>query len=150
VRHLSLILVTLAALAILPGCDLLYGIRRTAPVNEAPSFACIEAAIRSVEGIDQVRHEVREGGRPLTFTGIQKPDEVHYFFYGSGEVGATLMISIDYAGDVTFDQSLCRVNHPVPQEQIDAVRPLMIRIEHAIQEQCGLPRLSESVEEWVH
>lgn len=148
-RETGIVVATFASLALLPGCDVLYGIRRSASMEGVPSYSCIESAIRSVEEIDEVRHEVRESGRTLTFTGLQEPDEVHYFHYSSGEVGASLMVLVDHAGDVTFQQHLCRMNRPFPQSEIDAVRPLMIRIEHAIEERCGIPGLTKSVVEWV-
>ncbi len=139
----------LALLGALAGCiDQIYGIRRAAEVSEQPSLECIEAAIRSVDGIEDVRHEARQGGRTLTLTGLRPGDELYYFAYTSGEVGATLLVTIDHEGNVTLDQHKVSVNRPVPREELEAVRPLMIRIEAAIEERCGVPHLTESVKEW--
>jgi hypothetical protein len=129
-------------------CDYIAGISRTARISEMPPATCIESAISSVGGVESVRHEVREGSRPLTLTGIKPPDTVHYFFYTTRQQGgAVLHVLIDYKGETELAQSLFAINQTPSQEDIDAIRPVMLQVEHALEAQCGLASLSTALEE---
>lgn len=138
-------ILTAAAAALCGACDTLYGIQRDTRLTFLPDLACVEAAIRSIAEVRDVRQWSVEGARPLTLTGIQAPDRLHYFGYDVGSTGATLLLSIDYEGDVEMSQHLVRINRHVPQADVDAVRPVMLRIEAALEERCGvkLGKISE-------
>lgn len=146
-RRLRAVAMMLALLVATPACSVLYGITRRTDLSEPPSFACVEKAIRSVDEIEDVQYVVEEGGRPLTLSGIGPPVGLHYFSYTSGRAAATLLIRVDSEGNVEFDQSFTSRNR-LPQEEIDAARSLMVRVEAAIETQCGVPGLTERMTEW--
>ncbi len=129
------------------GCDPLYGINRHALLPSLPDLSCVETAIRSVPGVGAVRRESEEGGRPITWTGIQAPDRNHYFHYEVGPWSASLLLSVDHAGEVELSQHLVQLGEPMPQEAVDTVRPVMVQIERALAERCGVEPLGGAIEE---
>ena len=131
--------------ALCSACDAIYGIKRDTRLPFLPDLTCVEAAIRSIPEVRNLRQWSGDGFRPLTLTGIQAPDRLHYFGYDVGSTGATLLLSIDYEGDVEMSQHLIRINRHVPQEDVDAVRSVMLQIEAALEERCGvkLGKISE-------
>ncbi|RMD81355.1 MAG: hypothetical protein D6815_12000 [Candidatus Dadabacteria bacterium] len=132
----------------LAGCDFFYGVSRVASLEQTLPATCVESAIRSVPTVSEVRHERRSGSRPLTLTGIQDPDRLDYFYYKTSKAGATLLIRTDYKGRVELSQHLIHINRKPPQEDIDAIRPVMLEIELALERLCEIAGLSESIEEY--
>jgi len=132
-------LLGLGLAGLLAGCfDPIHGITRNASLPYRPELACIEGAICSVPEVRSVRAWSCEGGCPVTLTGLKPPDRLYYFTYDIGVTQPTLLVSIDYAGRVELSQHLISVGHRLPQAQVDAARPVMIRIEKVLEEHCGL------------
>jgi hypothetical protein len=144
-NRLTIALVLTATVTSLAACDTLYGITRRASLSVAPDLSCIEAAIRSVPEVRSVERRDVEGAPTLTFAGVHR-DELHYFTYAIEGTGATLMLTVDYKGEAELDQSCVYLNTPVPEAELDAIRPVMIRIENALEERCGVTPLP--VHEW--
>ena len=134
----------------LSGCDSLYGVRRSAPIQTEPDVRCIERVIRSAPGVVTVQHQQEEDGRPLTWSGIQAPTIVHTFIYqGPENIWGALQYTKDYKGSLKYSQVLVRLNRPPPQERVTATRPVMRYIERGIDERCGMKGLSSiNVTEW--
>jgi len=57
-------------------------------------------------------------------------------------------ISQDHKRSVEFSQSMFMINRRPPQEDIDASRPVMDRIEHRLELQCGMEGLTSHLKEW--
>jgi len=58
-----------------------------------------------------------------------------------------MYFSENYKGEVEFSQHLIRLHEKVPQEHIDEIRPVMVKVETALERQCGISQLSEQIEE---
>jgi hypothetical protein len=130
-------------------CDFVYGVSRSAPIQVDPTPECVERVLRSTPGIDSVEHQQSARGRPLTMTGFQSPTLVENFFYqGPGNVRAVLQYTKDYAGRLKFSQSTLGFNRVPPQEDITATRPVMRKVELALESECGLSGLAAHVTEW--
>jgi hypothetical protein len=124
-------------------------VSRTARFREAPSLSCIESAIRSADGLDEVRHEIRPSSSKQTWFGLQHQDEIHYFMYRSGTWNAVVQVTIDYTGKASMvDYWMGAMDERHVKAKEDAVRPLLDRVEHAIAQQCGIewPRPSFDLE----
>jgi hypothetical protein len=128
------------------GCDTLSGVTRRAELPSAPPEPCVLRALESIEGIGDIRQEVREGGRPITLSGIQEASTVHYYFYTYGGLRGNLYFHQDYKGRVELTQGYAYLNQPAPQEEIDLIYPVMRQVESRLQEECALPELE--VEEY--
>src|SRR5207249_4851123 len=89
-----LILVMIFALC---GCDTISGVSRSAVVRRIPDLQKLKNFIQGYPEISGVKFQAREGGRPLTLTGIKKADEVYYLSYSGGEnIRGTLMFERNY------------------------------------------------------
>jgi hypothetical protein len=144
-------LLSLFLLVLLTGCDPGYGIYRRARVPFMPAPAIVGTAVRETPGVDDVRYSYAEGGRPLTWTGIKPPEQVHTFSYhGGSDVRGSLMFIVDYKGTVEYSQSLMMLGRRPPQEWIDATHPVMLQIESRLGHDCGLTNLSSTVKETLH
>jgi hypothetical protein len=113
-----------------------------------PTPAVVGEVIKSVPGVEHVKYEQAEGGRPLTITGIHAPDKVHTFIYSGTNIWACLLFEVDFKGRVRFSHSLTEMFKPPPQEWIDATRPVMKKAEASLEQRCGLAGLSTNVVEW--
>src|SRR6266480_5177102 len=52
-----------------------------APFSPALADACVVSAVRSIDGMSNVTYKLESESWPLTSHGIEKPDEVHRFWY---------------------------------------------------------------------
>jgi len=139
-----------AGIAILAasGCDFLYGVNRHTRLPTAPDFECVGQVIRRAPGVDDVEYRRTAGGRPLTWTGLKPPTDVHTYLYRDGEILAALQVTIEYDGRTDFSQHLLDINRKPPQSQIDASRPVMHWIEEQLETECGITGLASAIEEW--
>jgi hypothetical protein len=133
------------------GCDMVYGVTRSAQVSHVPHPNQVKKTIASVPGVEKVTHAFYEGERPITSHGIQVPNKVYEFTYSGGtNVHGELEFVMDYSGKVYFSQSLLMMNQIPPQAWVDATRPVMKQIEIRLEQECGLTGLSTSVVERCH
>jgi hypothetical protein len=138
----------LAMLGSLSACDPIYGVRRSAPIHSDPTTECVERVLRATPGIQTVEYKHGTGERPLTWTGIKSPTLVETFIYqGPGNVRGVLQYTKDYSGRLTFEQSDVRMGRGPPQGEINATRPVMSKVEHALETQCSLVGLALHVTE---
>ncbi len=145
-----LLLALSSAAFVLSGCVTMYGVSRDASVHRLPDLRAVKERIESYPEVKQVILEETEGGRPLTFTGIQKADEVFHLIYTDHvDVQGFLTFIRDYSGDVTYSQSLTTSNRRPPQSKIDATWPIMKRIEQDLARDFGLPELLDSVDVYI-
>lgn len=138
----------LATMGSLSACDPIYGVRRSSPIHSDPTTECVERVLRATPGIQTVEYKHWTGERPLTWTGIKSPTLVEAFIYqGPSNVRGVLQYTKDYSGRLTFEQSDVRMGGVPSQEEINATRPIMIKVEHALESQCGLVGLALHVKE---
>lgn len=83
----------------------------------------------------------------MTLHGIEKPDQIHRFFYKYNGLGGNFFFLTNYQGRTEFHHTHIDVNRKPPQSEIDQIRPAMLRIEQAIEAQCGLTGLSRMIKE---
>lgn len=102
-----------------------------------PDLECVEEVLRSIPEVRDVKYWTREGGRPLTWSGIQRADRAHYFRYELDNVSPTLLVVVDYKGRVELSQHLLSMGSPLPPGSIEEARPVMQKIEQALAEHCG-------------
>jgi hypothetical protein len=144
----AFLLLLLLPLALLTGCDPIFGVTRNAHVQFMPEPAMVGATIKSTLGVDKVDYRLTEGGRPLTWTGIKPPNQVYTFLYRGGtNVHGAVQFVVDYKKSVEYSQTLLRMGSPPPQEWINATRPVMKQIEVELEKNCGLTNLQTTVVE---
>jgi hypothetical protein len=130
------------------GCDVVYGVSRRAEVSHLPLEHCVRFALQSIDGVANVRHEVQEGSRRITLTGLQKPEIVHYFFYEFQSLRGNLYFIQNYKDAIEFNQAYIYINEKPPQREIDLIYPLMRQIETKLEHECGLAELELNMVEY--
>jgi hypothetical protein len=114
-------------------------------VGEHGFEAMVGEVIRATPGVDDVRYKYLEQERVFSLSGAK--DQVYAFSYkGGSNVRGGLTFTVEPNQSVEFQQSLTCIGGP-SQASIDATRPVMIRIEEALAESCGLTNLRTSVVE---
>jgi hypothetical protein len=116
------------------------GVTRSAQLTSMPSLECVRAAILSTPGVHDVRLEQVEIYEPTMSTN-------YYFIYRGTQgslVAATLYVSASPEGGVLLGQTS---PSGASQEQIDATRPVMQRIEDSLATDCGLASLPSRIRE---
>lgn len=143
------LLAFLAAL-LLSACDFIYGVSRTATVTHVPDMDCLRARIMTYPEVKKVVLEKRDGGRPITLTGVKAPDKLWYLNYRGKNVFASILFAKDYKGAVNYSQSLIRMNARPPQSEIDATWPIMLRVERDLDRHFGFSELRSQAQTAVN
>ncbi len=133
-RSLPLVL---ALLGTLLGCEVGYGIGRYGPLAKLPEPDCVEAVVRQAPGVEGVEVRQFEGGRPLTITGVKPASDMYTYSYHGADFEGAITIEHEYDGTTNFHQGYQRINSPVPQQRVDALRPVMAYIERELASRCG-------------
>ena len=106
--------------------------------------------MRTIEKIDSIQfkhYKKSVGGKPITIGGIKSPDIIHYYFYVAGSIEGNLLFIVNYKNKVIFNQNYISMNSVPSQEEIDLIRPIMNKIEIALEEACDLPGLGKKMQE---
>lgn len=131
-----------ALVVTLAGCDFAYGVRRYSRINVLPQLECVSRVIRATPGIASVK-ERKES------TDQDYPPATVYNFSYRGIEGSSIQGVVQFitrSGAVEFEDTDLWLNAKPPQRQIDATRPVMIRIETNLANQCGV-KLASPVRE---
>lgn len=137
-------LIPLVMLLVLPACDTVYAVNRSARLDALPALDCVQAAIATTPGVAEVRRGQARTGREQTLTGLHSPGMADYFIYRGTEgsnIRGVVQLEAEGRRNVHFSQHLVRVNAEVPAAEIDASRPVMRRIERRLAERCGLAQV---------
>lgn len=122
------------------------GFRGRLRFTSFPTSIRLRARIEGYPEVSKVKFWEREGGRPLTLTGIKKADQVYYLSYSGGEdVRGILTFKRNYNAEVQYNQSLTAMNSRPPQAMIDASWPVMKKIEKDLEENFGLPEITNTL-----
>lgn len=135
-------LITAISLMLLSGCDTFYGIsQHSNPFSPVPDMQCVLQETKSIEGVEAVSYSTEEGGRPLTWKGIEKPDVVHRFQYKYKGIESSFYIVEHYNKEASFGHSYGGLNWKPPQENIDLVYPLFNDLEVQLREKCNFKNM---------
>ena len=137
----------LLLLGFLVSCDTMYGVKRSARLDYFVDHNCVREALGNVEGVSDVRYQYSEGGRPITITGLQEPDKVHYYHYKTQEINGVLYVQTNYEKESIIWQGYLEILEIPPQAHIDKIRPVMDRIEEKIGPSCGIENFQVIMEE---
>ena len=133
----------------LAGCDFIYGVRRYENLAALPDLACVQNVVQTAPGVQNVRYTPSDGGRPLTWSGVQQPTKVYTFIYSGDQpkIWGDLQLTQDYKGEVVFDQTHLTMNHLPDPAVVANTRLVMRHIESALARECGLAQLPGSIKE---
>ena len=129
------------------GCDSIHGVSHVLYKAPKPEKTCIEKAILSVPNVSNLKYKKVSSGRPITLHGLEKADEVNYYFYKYLGLNGNLYFNVNYKEETTFFHTYIGMNKVPSQNEIDKIRPIMFQIESEIEKQCGLVDFSSKIEE---
>ncbi len=134
------------AALILAGCDDLYGVSRSADLTAPVETACVRHAVETTPGIVSVDYRESHSGK-----GLFHPTPWTYAYVYRGQPGSNVLgvldITKDYDGRTHILNTLWQLNAKPPQDEVDATRPVMRRIEAALAAQCGLTDMPAQIRE---
>jgi len=143
-RHVVVLLAAMPCAS----CDIFYGVFHSArDVSPIPSDSCVVNAIGAIPGITNVSSGVEAGGRPLTLHGVEKPDEIHRFFYEYHGIRSSFFISVSYQGHADYFHDFIDINRKPSQDVIDRLHPVFSEVDRVLQTQCGMTNLALKVHE---
>jgi hypothetical protein len=135
-------LVLLALSVAFVGCDPAYGVWRHAYVGHShmPDPSKIRAIVQNTPGVDKVGYRHYHGGLPPT-------TEDYFDYSGDSQARGELLFRIDSRKRIEYSQFLMSLLEPPPQQYIDAMLPVMKRIELGLEREAGFPGLQSSVKQ---
>ncbi|MGI2070645.1 hypothetical protein ACROAC_11335 [Shewanella baltica] len=132
---------------ILGGCDTIYGVSRYSPVGVVSlPIECMLEATKLVAGVSDVEHRIEEGGRELTFGGIQQPEIIDRFLYTYDGLYGNYYFRTNYKGIAEFRHTYIDINRHPSQSEIDKIRPMMIQIENSVSQRCQIDISTKTIE----
>jgi len=135
--------VLLAVVAICScGCERTYGISRTADLSRFPEPACIREVLDSLPAIRNYDERIWTEETEST-----QARRTLRFAYSGERVTVRLTLLDEGAGDIEFDHSFLFVR-PIPKEEVDEARGLMLKVEAGLIARCNLTELEADVQEW--
>jgi len=142
------ILISILIVSILTGCvPKTFGVGRLAYLeNIKPNFNCIKLSLEDIDGVSNVHYQIEEGGRPITWHGLEAPNKVHRFEYSfKGIYNANLFFITDYENNTDYHHSMSAVDYEKGQELTTSFYPFMKNLELLIEKRCGLPNFREDI-----
>ena len=110
-------LVVLLLSASCASCDILYGVfHSAAQISTIPADSCVVDALEAIPGITEVSTRIDNGSRSITLHGVERPDQVHRFFYNYRGVRSGFFILVSYNGRATYVHDFIEINQKPPQE----------------------------------
>ena len=147
ISHLAKLSAPLLVALTLSGCEVFYSVTRSAPISEWPDEQCVRHAVEQTPGVVGVRG----GHRPSEYVNpnaICPSDRFafSYTFYGAPDSNVLGHVSAwgDCNKPETFSVGRTQINRTLPQEFVDATRPLILRIAQRLERDCGFTGLVAS------
>jgi hypothetical protein len=135
-RLITSLYLVLASGAVLSACDFHGGVYRVYRLDDVPMPACVERTLRQVTGVTNVKYvPSRVDGRAL-----------HSFSYRAEGVDVRLDIEQEPVRP-EYDHSYMVLNTVPAEELIARLRPVMARVDQALENDCGMRGLSRGARE---
>jgi hypothetical protein len=131
------------------GCDPIYGVRHSAiGIGRVPADSCVVDALKTIPGITDVTSTDEDSkSEPLTLHGVEKPDQLHRFFYRYQGVADNLFLAVSYNGKTSYEHAFLTMGRRPPQEIVDRLYPSFKLVDLALESQCGVSDVGGVVKE---
>jgi hypothetical protein len=127
----------ITSVVFLSACDFTAGLTHVYRLDELPLPVCVEDTLKHVEGVTDVSYAPDEVNRRA----------LHRFSYRAEGVEVRLDIDRNRTRP-EYVQSYMVLNAVPPSELIARLRPVMTRVDQALESNCGVRGLSQGVEEY--
>lgn len=134
-----IVAIGLAAVSLtLASCESFYGLSTWTELPAQPDVACVDTALRGVEGLTRVDHQQGEHSTREVFPHPGMTRIVSdVWVYEAGPTGGLLQI-LNSGGYVTYQNGRTQMNARFPPGDLEAYAPVMARVNEAMQRSCGI------------
>ncbi len=141
-------IISVVFIFLLGGCTHHYMYRETL-LKSLPEVECLVTVINELPEIETVELFLSQTGKRITHAGLEEPGDVYDIRYDGNFVDAQLLIVDGNFKDerqISFRHNLGSYHELLTQSDVDKEREIMIKVENAIAERCGMIEVYESKE----
>lgn len=131
--------VAVGATISLLGCDIGYGVRRSARLARPIDVSCVPRALERVPGVTDVTHRHVESSTSAW---------VDQFIFSGDNIWGVVSVSVDYDQTAELAMYHMELNRKPPQDVIDQTREAMDVAEPLLQDECKDLLLASKLKEW--
>lgn len=136
---------------LLSGCDTLNGVSRESPIRSTPDWQALKTRLESYPEITRVDLSVSHNTRhTILLRPIKSSTHTYAYRNDSKHIYGNLQFTDDEERGMSYCNSLWVMNQDMPQEWVDAVWPVMKRIENDLRHDFGMTDLGSSIKVRVH
>jgi len=119
-----------------------YGIYRyhDVQISDVP-VPCIEEAIKSIAGVTYLGHEIKDGGRTLTMSGLLPPDKVYKFKYSYKNQENRISIINKTNNGLQYHHAANSYNIEEANNLVATLNEVINRIDGEIEKSCSFSGL---------
>ena len=146
-RHSPAMLVPALAVVIWSftvGCDIGYGVRRSARLAQPIDVSCVPRALKQVPGVSSVEQHHDE---PNTCSWPHPTDTLDQFIFSGENIWGVVSIAVNNKGEAHLSMYHMQLNRKPLQETIDRTRLAMDVAEPLLKRECEGFALTSMIEE---
>ncbi len=129
------------------GCDIGYGVQRSAKLAEPIDTSCVPRALQQVPGVTKVEHHHVE---PNACSWPHPTDTIDQFVFSGDKIWGVASVSVAYDQSAHLDMYYMQINRKPPQDVIDRTREAMDAAEVLLKRECKDLRLVSETKETCH
>lgn len=126
------------------GCDIGYGVWRSARLAKPIDVSCVPRSLKQVPGVSQVEHHHKE---PNTCSWPHPTDTLDQFIFSGEKIWGVVSIEVKYKGEAQLRMYHMQLNRKPPQDVIDRTRQAMDAAEPLLNRECEGFFLTTRIEE---
>jgi hypothetical protein len=129
------------------GCDIYYGVSRSAKLAQPIDISCVPKALEQVPGVTSVEHHHLE---PNTCSWPHATDTIDQFVFAGDKIWGVAEVSVAYDQTARLAMYHRQINRKPPQDVIDGTREAMDAAEVLVKRECKGLRLVSEMKESCH
>ena len=144
-RLRTLVVMAIVAATIPPlGCDIGYGVRRSARLAKPLDVSCVARALEQVPGITEVDHRHVE---PNACSWPHPTDTIDQFVFSGDKIWGVVSVSVAYDQAAELSMYHMQLNQKPPQDVIDRTRKAMDAAAPLLKQECRELQFTSELQE---
>jgi hypothetical protein len=140
----ALVLLVIIGATLPLGCEVGYGVLRSAKLVEPIDVSCVPKALELVPGVTNVEHR---HVAPNTCSWPHPTDTIDQFVFSGDRISGVVSVSVAYNQTAELDLYCRQINRKPPQDVIDRTREAMDAAEILLKRECKGLRLASDLKE---
>ena len=105
--------------------------------KQVPNFQCIKDSLASSDNVTSVSYRIDVGGKPLTLHGIEKPNQLHRFFYKLNGVSNNFYFNVNYLNETSYSHGVAATENQEAEKLVNIFKPFILKFESKIEAKCN-------------